>query len=101
LLFQGQLLPASGRFGATLHASIPLIPTWPEAPDASIVNLRTTLGPEGVTYYRNVHGHRKGFRPQGMAVPERCPRGGFPFQAKYRFQDGTSALARTSVPCPH
>jgi hypothetical protein len=98
--FQGQLLPGAGAFGAHLNTVIPLIETWPGGNDASIVSLQTTLGPEGITYYRYSHGRRIAYSPEGITVPERCPRGGFPFRATYRFQDGTTSAANASVACP-
>jgi len=100
LLFQGQLLPGLGRFGAHLNTRIPPIRATPESRDASVISLRSTIGPEGVRYYRHVHGKLVGYSPRGMAVPDTCPRGGFPFRAKYLFQDGTAAVATNSVPCP-
>jgi hypothetical protein len=33
-------------------------------------------------------------------VPERCPRGGFPFSARFGFEDGSSEIASTTLPCP-
>jgi hypothetical protein len=43
--------------------------------------------------------------PLGMpfgvpATPSSCPRGGFPFVADFTFMDGTTATAKSNVPCP-
>ncbi len=100
-VFPSELLPVtSGAYGAQLNTAMPLIPTWPGGPPAVIVHMETTLGPRHLTYYTRKHGKLVGYRPEGMAVPERCPRGGFAFRANYHFQDGTSTSATTSVPCP-
>jgi hypothetical protein len=99
-LFPSELLPTSGIYGAELHTAMPLIPTWPEGPPAVIVHMETTLGPSHLTYYAHRHGKLVPYTPEGMAVPERCPHGGFPFHAAYRFDDGSTAAATTSVPCP-
>jgi hypothetical protein len=101
-LFPTELLPSkrAGGYGAELHTAMPLIPTWPEGPPASVVHLETTLGPSHLTYYMRKHGKIVPYTPEGMAVPERCPRGGFRFRADYRFEDGSIASATTSVPCP-
>jgi hypothetical protein len=98
--FPSELLPATGAYGAKIHTAMPIIPTWPEGPPAVIVHMETTLGPSHLTYYRRDRGKRIGYRPTGMAIPEVCPRGGFPFAAYYHFLDGSTTSSRTSVPCP-
>ncbi len=100
LVFKGELLPASGRFGSELSTAVPAISSVPNGPDVSIISVESTIGPGHLTYYKYVHGRRVPFRPVGIAVPERCPHGGFPFSANFAFQDGSSAEASTTVPCP-
>jgi hypothetical protein len=100
LTFSGEVLPASGRFGSQLATNVPLVTSVPGGPDVSIVSVTTTIGPSHLTYYKHVHGRLVPFHPQGVSVPERCPRGGFPFVAEFDFQDGTSTSAATTVPCP-
>jgi len=100
LVFSGVLRPDSGQFGASLNAAIPLTSSVPGAPDAAVVHVQASLGPKYLTYYRHVHGRMVGYRPEGMTIPTTCPRGGFPFAARFTFQDGTTALATSAVPCP-
>lgn len=100
LAFAGEVLPASGRFGSQLQTVVPLVTSVPGGPDVSIVEVKTTIGPKNLTYYRHRHGHLEAFSPRGVAVPEKCPRGGFPFAASFGFQDGTGTTASTTVPCP-
>jgi hypothetical protein len=100
LVFQGEVLAASGAFGTQLTANVPLVTSVPGGPDVSIVSVQTTIGPSHLTYYKHVHGRKVAFHPKGVSVPERCPRGGFPFAAEFSFQDGSSASAQTAVPCP-
>ena len=45
LVFPGLVLPAAVPFGGDLDTTLPLVPSIPEAPDASLVHLTTTLGP--------------------------------------------------------
>jgi hypothetical protein len=99
IIFHGELLNAGGPYGAELHALIPLTPTLPGAPDAAVVRMRSTLGPEGVTYYKTSKGQRVPFRPSGMVIPKVCPRGGYPFAATFTFLDGSTASATSAVPC--
>jgi hypothetical protein len=100
LAFAGEVLPASGRFGSQLTTTVPLVASVPGGPDVSIVEVKTTIGPSRLTYYRHSHGHLVPFHPRGVSVPERCPSGGFPFAGMFSFQDGTQASASTTVPCP-
>jgi hypothetical protein len=100
LVFSGEVLPDHGLFGSQLAAEVPLIPSVPAGPDVSVVSVQTTIGPSHLTYYRHVHGKLKAFHPRGVSLPERCPRGGFPFAAEFSFQDGSQTRASTTVPCP-
>jgi hypothetical protein len=98
LVFSGEVLPDSGRFGSQLEASVPPVTSVPGGPDVSIVSV--TIGPSHLTYYKHVHGRLVPFHPQGVSVPARCPRGGFPFAAEFVFQDASRTSAATTVPCP-
>lgn len=100
LIFQGEVLPDTGRYGSQLSTLVPPVPSVPGGPNVSVVRVQTTIGPAGLTYYRHRHGHSVPFHPRGVAVPERCPRAGFPFNAQFRFEDGSSTSASTAVPCP-
>jgi hypothetical protein len=100
LVFTGELLPASGAFGSQLATEVPPIASVPGGPDVSVVSVQSTIGPSQLTYYRHSRGRVVAFHPEGVSVPERCPPGGFPFRAEFRFQDGSRATASTSVPCP-
>lgn len=100
LIFRGELVPASGAFGANLNTTIPLVPSVPNGPPVAIVRVTTTIGPGKLTYYKNVHGVQVPFHPVGISVPFTCPKGGFPFAADFRFYDGSTAHASTTVPCP-
>lgn len=100
LVFKGEVLPSSGPFGSELATAVPPIPSVPNGPDVSILSVRATIGPSHLTYYKHVHGRLVPFHPTGIAIPERCPKGGFPFSADFTFQDGSHTSAATAVPCP-
>ena len=101
IVFPGMLLSAPSPFGGRIHMNIPHVPSLPEAPDVAVVEVHSTIGPEHLTYYEREHGKLVAYNPQGILLPDRCPRGGFPFAAEFTFQDGSHASARTAVPCPH
>jgi hypothetical protein len=101
IVFPGLLLPSSAPFGGLVNIGVPLVPTLPGAPYISVVRLRATVGPSGVTYYEHNGGMTLAYRPTGILLPRGCPRHGFQFQARFDFLDGTHANARTAIPCAH
>jgi hypothetical protein len=100
LVFRGELLPATGIFGSQLTTVVPPIASVPGGADVSIISVQSTIGPSHLTYTKHVHGRLVHFHPVGIAVPERCPAGGFPFSGEFGFQDGTTVSASTTIPCP-
>jgi hypothetical protein len=100
LVFPAVLAPAPAPSGGSLNTDLPLVPTLPQAPDAAIVQLSSTVGPLHLTYYERVRDKTVRYTPKGIVLPKSCPRGGFPFLADFSFQDGTKASAATSVACP-
>jgi hypothetical protein len=101
LIFRGVVLPAPQPFGGDLATTVPLVPTWPDAPDAVLSRFETTLGPRHITYWEYSKGRRIPYRPRGIRLPHECPRGGFRFAATLTFYGGAHADAQTNVPCPH
>jgi hypothetical protein len=100
LVFSGEVIPDTGIYGSQLVAQVPPVTSVPGGPDVSIVSVQSTIGPNKLTYYRHRHGRLVPFHPEGVGVPERCPKGGFPFSAQFTFQDGSTTNASTTVPCP-
>ncbi len=93
------LLPATQPFGDVLSTEVPFITSWPGGPEVGLVNLRSTIGPRGLHYYSE-HGKRIEFTPRGLDVPEHCPAGGYPVQARLQWWGIVgSATATTRVPC--
>jgi len=100
IIFQGELVSGSESLGGSLNAAIPLIPSVTDGPPVSIIETQATIGPSHLTYSTNSHGRRVAFHPKGVSEPLSCPRGGFVFSANFTFLDGTSAVAKSVVPCP-
>ncbi len=96
----GLLLPAAAPFGGRIDIAVPLVKSLPEAPDVSVVGLRLSIGPRGLTYYERVGREVVAYRPKGLVLPERCPRGGYPFAIELHFLDGSRGSAAAAVPCP-
>ncbi|HTB71150.1 MAG TPA: hypothetical protein VK707_09230 [Solirubrobacteraceae bacterium] len=100
IVFTGALLAAAPPFGGLLHIDVPLVPSVPGAPDVAVAQIHGTLGPQHLTYYRHVGGGSVPYNPQGILLPNHCPRGGFPFAAELGFLDGSRTNARAVVSCP-
>jgi hypothetical protein len=100
LVFPGLLAPAVAPFGGAIQIEVPLVPSLPGAPDVAVVRLTATLGPEHITYYEHVRGKTRAYNPRGILLPRRCPSSGFRFSGRFRFADGSTTTASTTVPCP-
>ena len=105
LVFPATVVPASAPYSEGVETNIPLVPTVPGGSDVAVTHFQMALGatpagPDHFLYYRSVRGHRVAYSPRGLLLPPACPRGGFPFEAQFAFQDETKATARTTVPCP-
>ena len=100
LVLPALLLPSRPPYGGDIRIAVPLVPSLPEAPDVSVVQLRATIGPAaGLTYYEHRGAQTVPYTPKGILLPSRCPRGGFRFAAAAAFVDGTTATARSRVRC--
>jgi hypothetical protein len=99
IVFGGLLVPAPVPFGGQVNIGVPLVPTLPGAPYISVIKLHATIGPEKVTYFERVSGQTLAYRPKGILLPPKCPRGGMPFSARFSFLDKSEASAATAVPC--
>jgi hypothetical protein len=100
LILPGELLPDSGVFGERLASTVPVTATLPGADDAAMTALKLDIDPPGLLYEKVVHERTVDYHPHGVAIPARCPRGGFPFRAVLHFQDGDTVTSRRTVPCP-
>ena len=83
-----------------LQITVPPIASLPGAPNVALVRMQATIG-GALTYYEHVHGRTVAYRPRGIGLPDRCPRGGWKVAARFAFTDGQSSRAKTAIPCPH
>ncbi|HEY4429190.1 MAG TPA: hypothetical protein VGN08_13390 [Solirubrobacteraceae bacterium] len=87
-------------YGLGFSVEVPEIKVLPEASNASAKSAFLTLGAKGVTYYRTVHGRRRLFHVKGIILPPSCPQGGWPVASQFTFEDGSTVMAKRTVPCP-
>jgi hypothetical protein len=90
----------TGPYGMGVTFDVPIPPALPEALPGWEHSVSITLGATDVAYYRTVHGKRRLVHVRGIVTPKRCPRGGFPVESKVEFADGSSAVSKTTIPCP-
>lgn len=97
-VFHGELLDATSPYGARVVTTVPVATAWPEGPYMALTHMRTTIGPQGLTYYKRLNGQRVPYRPRGMVIPPVCPRGGYPFAARLTFLE-SAAYVKGAVRC--
>ncbi len=100
LILTSRVLPADGPFAGDLDIQVPLLQSISGAPDVSVAEIELGLGPESLNYSEDVGGKMTHYIPEGITLPKRCPRGGFPFAVTLGFEGGGQASARTAVACP-
>jgi hypothetical protein len=100
IVFTAVVIHSPRPYGLGLSIDVPIIKVLPEASDASAKTSFITLGAKNVAYYRRVHGRRKLFHVRGIVSPRTCPRGGWPVASQFTFQDGSTVLAKSTIPCP-
>lgn len=100
LVFSASVIHGPPPYGLGFSVDVPLIKVLPEASDASATTASLRLGAHGAVYHRIVHGKRRLFHVKGLVLPKRCPHGGWPVASQFSFQDGSTVLAKHTIPCP-
>jgi hypothetical protein len=100
LAYAGRLSPARRPFGLEFALQMRAPADPPFGADIALIQMRVTIGQDDLFYTRPAAGRRRFYRPGGVGLPSRCPRGGLPFRAELRFAHGGRHTAETRVPCP-
>jgi hypothetical protein len=100
LVYAGGLFDAPRPFGLGMSLTLPALPNSPFGAPISVAQLTFTLGGDNIIYHELADGRRRSYRPGGLPLPTRCPRGGFRFRATVTFADSSSRSGATAVPCP-
>jgi hypothetical protein len=93
IVMAGILLPGH------LRITVPPVPGLPGAPGVALTQIQATLG-GALTYYEHAHGKLIAYRPRGIGLPPRCPRGGWRLAASLAFIGGGLSQARDVIGCP-
>jgi hypothetical protein len=100
VVFKAKVITGPKPYGLGFSVDVPLIKVLPEASNASAKTAFLSLGAHNVAYYRKVKGKRKLFHVKGIILPKSCPRGGWPVASQFTFEDGSTVMAKRTVPCP-
>jgi hypothetical protein len=100
LLLGGEIAAARAPFGGALVVRVPTIPGLEGFAVVTLVDMRLSIGSRQIVYSQRVGRRIVRYHPDGIALPDRCPRRGFRFRVKLAFQDGRRAAAETAVRCP-
>ena len=92
LVFHSLIVKEPKPYGLGFSFAVPEVKTLPEASNASVKTANLTLGATPA--------EQKHFHVAGILVPKTCPKGGFPDQAIFGFEDGTTVAAKSTIPCP-
>lgn len=95
LLYGGAVQAAPAAFGGALAIRVPTIPDLPDDASVMLTQVQLAIGDRGITYYDETGA----YHPDGIALPTRCPKGGFRFRGDLSFQDGSTAVVNAAVPC--
>ena len=100
LVFKAPVVHGPKPYGLGFSLNVPIIKVLPEASDASATSSFLTLGAKNVAYFKKVHGKRKLFHVKGIITPKSCPHGGWPVATQFSFQDGSTVMSTSKIPCP-
>lgn len=100
LVFTAPVIRGPKPYGLGFSLNVPLIKVLPEASDASATSSFLSLGAKNVAYFKNIRGRRRLFHVKGIITPRSCPHGGWPVATRFSFQDGSTVMSKSKIPCP-
>lgn len=102
LSYTGELFNAPRPFGLALRLKVPKIPRplFGIELNLALSRMNVLIGGPEIVYRTTRRGRAVFYRPGGVVLPDRCARGGLPFQLVLRFLDGTERSTDATVRCP-
>jgi hypothetical protein len=101
LVLKAQVVKEPKPYGLGFTFTVPPIESVPGASNATAKSIFITLGAANAAYFEKVGGKRKLVHVKGIVLPKTCPKGGFPYQTRFLFEDGTTNTVTHTIPCPH
>jgi hypothetical protein len=99
LAYNGRIEPAPAPWGGALTLLIAPVPNEFDA-EIALIAIAFEIGAPEIRYRERRGGRTTWYRPEGIVLPQRCPRGAFPFDAELTFADGTRRSVATTMRCP-
>ena len=99
LVYAGEIGAAPPPFGGMLALHMPPIPGLENVAVISLVDMQLVIGSKRITYYEHRGRRTVAYHPDGIGLPDRCPKGGFRFKAQLSFQNGARATAGAAIGC--
>lgn len=99
LVLGGRVADAGAPFGGAIAVRFPHVPALDDVAEIALTDLRLIVGGPRIRYVERVRGRIVRYRPEGIVLPPRCPRGGFRFRVRLTFEDGSRRSADSVVPC--
>lgn len=103
LSYTGELFAAPRPFGVALRLKVPKVPQplFGIELHLALSRMDVLIGGPAIVYRITRGGRGVFYRPGGVVLPDRCPRGGrLRFQLVLRFLDGTGRSTDATVRCP-
>ena len=98
LAYDGHIAPAPPPFGGALVMDLRPVPNQFDA-DVALTAIDFEIGADDIRY-RAPGSDGAWYQPEGIVLPDRCPRTGLLFHATLTFADGSNADTRTTARCP-
>jgi hypothetical protein len=77
---------------------VPLVPTLPGQPNATLTYFEVTTGAT-LTVKKKVHGKKKKKKINYLENPTKCPSGGYPWKLEFGYENGETLIPTDNAPC--
>jgi hypothetical protein len=88
------VIPGKLQGKSTLDFDVPLVPTLPGQPNATLTFFEVTTG---ATITKRVKGKKR--KINYLENPAKCPSGGYPWKIAFRYENGESLAPTDPAPC--
>ncbi len=88
------VIPGKLKSKTTLDFDVPLVPTLPGQPNATLTYFEVTTGGK---YRKRVRGKRRTYNY--LENPTKCPSAGYPYTFDFAYENGERLSVRDTAPC--
>jgi hypothetical protein len=92
------VIPGKLKGKNVLDFVVPLVPTLPGQPNATLTYFEVTTG--GVyKAKKKIHGKKKKVKINYLENPTKCPPGGYPWKLEFGYENGETLIPTDNAPC--